>query len=189
VELYDAIKGRRSIRQFKAEPVPRELIEKILEMAMWAPSGMNQQNWYFVVVTGEKLNKLKEIAKEAFDNHIKYTLSKVFKGNEKVIEITRRFFYTLGDAPCVICVYRTHTPEGDLTDIQSVAAAIENLLLSAYAEGLGACWMTGPVHLRDKINELIGVKDKELQAVIPIGYPAHAPIAPKRKSDRIKWVE
>ncbi|HXZ36796.1 MAG TPA: nitroreductase family protein, partial [Thermodesulfobacteriota bacterium] len=54
MELAEAIKGRRSIRKFKAQPVPREKLEKILELAMWAPSGMNRQDWYFVVVQGPK---------------------------------------------------------------------------------------------------------------------------------------
>ncbi len=187
MELYDAIKGRRSIRKFKSDPVPKEVIEKILDIAMWAPSGMNQQNWYFVVVRGKQLNSLKEICKQAFDKHIKRTVSLVFKGNPKIVESTKHFFYTLGDAPVVICAYRTETPEGEFTDIQSIAAAIQNLLLASHAEGLGTCWMTGPVHLKDEINKLLNIEGKELQAVIPLGYPVFGPPAPKRRGEKIKW--
>lgn len=188
MELYKAIKERRSIRRFQPTPVPQELIKKILEFAMWAPSGMNQQNWYFVVVTGEKLQELKKICKQAFDRYTEKTLSLVFKDNPKVIEYTRRFFYTLGDAPVVICAYRIQTLEGDLTDIQSVAAAIQNLLLAAHTEGLGTCWMTGPTHLEDEINKLFGIKDKKLQALITIGYPLFTPRAPERKGGKVEWI-
>jgi len=50
MDLYQAIKGRRSIRKFKPDFVPKEVLDRIFEMAPWAPSGMNLQNWYFVVV-------------------------------------------------------------------------------------------------------------------------------------------
>ena len=49
MDLYEAIKGRRSIRRFKPDPVPKDVLDRIFEMATWAPSGMNLQNWYFVV--------------------------------------------------------------------------------------------------------------------------------------------
>ncbi len=51
MELYEAIKGRRSIRRFKPDPVPKEVLDRILEMAIWAPSGMNLQNWYFLILS------------------------------------------------------------------------------------------------------------------------------------------
>lgn len=58
MDLYEAIKGRRSIRGFKPDPVPKEVLERIFEMAIWALSGMNLQNWYFVVVTGDRKKAL-----------------------------------------------------------------------------------------------------------------------------------
>ncbi len=188
MDLYEAIKGRRSVRQFKEDVVPEELIERILQIAMWAPSGMNQQNWYFVVVKGEQLRRLRQLSKQAFDKHIKGVVSLVFHGNPAILEDTRRFFSTLGNAPVAISVYRAETPEGDLTDIQSVAAAIQNLLLAAYAEGLGACWMTGPLPLEEEINELLGVQGKRLQALIPLGYSVSFPPAPQRRGGKIKWL-
>ena len=61
MDLYEAIKGRRSVRKFKSDPPPKKTIEKILEMATWAPSGMNLQNWYFVVIAGDRKDALVEI--------------------------------------------------------------------------------------------------------------------------------
>ena len=54
MDLYEAIKGRRSVRRLKPDPVPKEVLERIFEMATRAPSGMNLQNWHFVVITGER---------------------------------------------------------------------------------------------------------------------------------------
>jgi len=188
VELRDTIVNRRSIRKFKDRQISKEKIEELLKLAMWAPSGMNRQNWYFVVVKGEKRKDLINVSQKAFDRFIAISLKKVFKDRKTVIKESERFFNTLGNAPAVICAYRTKTVEGELTDIQSVAAVIENLLLLLYEAGLGGCWMTGPVHLENAINELLGVKDMMLQALIPIGVPDISPISPKRKEGRLKWI-
>ena len=188
MELKEAIKNRRSIRRFKDTPIPKEKIEKLINLAMWAPSGMNRQNWHFIIVKGEIKNKLIDISKKAFNEFISRSLKEVFKDRETVIKESERFFYTLGNAQIVICVYRTSTVEGELTDIQSVAAAIENLLLLLCEEGLGGCWMTGPVHLENEINEILCVKSKKLQALIPLGVPDIIPPLPKRKEGRIEWI-
>jgi nitroreductase len=188
MELQDVIRERRSIRQFRDTRVPKEKIEELLDLAMWAPSGMNQQNWHFVVVTGPMRDKLIEISDRSFTSHIEKSLKQVFKGKDAIIQASEEFFRSFGNAPVVVCVYRTETVEGELTDIQSVAAAIENLLLLLHEEGLGGCWMTGPVHLEDEINELLGVAGMILQALVPIGIPKTTPPTPKRKEGRIAWI-
>lgn len=188
MELKEAIKNRRSIRKFKDTHIQKEKIEGLLNLAMWAPSGMNRQNWYFVVVEGEVKDKLIEVSKRAFIEFISESLKEVFKDRETVIKESEKFFYNLGNAPVVICVYRSRTIEGELTDIQSVAAAVENLLLLIHEEGLGGCWMTGPVHLENEINKILGVKSKKLQAIIPLGVPDIIPPTPKRKGGRIEWI-
>ena len=129
-----------------------------------------------------------EISRISFDKFIAKSLKTVFKDKEVVITESRRFFYSLGNAPVVICVYRASTVEGELTDIQTVAAAIENFLLLLHEEGLGGCWMTGPVHLEDEINCVLGVRGKKLQALIPVGVPDYEPSTPKRKEGRIEWI-
>jgi nitroreductase len=184
MELYEAIKGRRSIRRFKSDPVPREVLEKILRMALWAPSGMNLQNWYFLVVTGDRKERLVEIAGSSF-GHVEPVLKEVFAEKPKVIEFTRKFFGKLGGAPVIIFAYYSPTKERPETSIQTVAAAIQNLLLAVHAEGLGACWMTGPVHVEKQINGFLGITDKVLAAIIPVGYPDESPPAPKRKPGRV----
>ncbi|MEM0353262.1 MAG: nitroreductase family protein [Archaeoglobaceae archaeon] len=186
--LERIIKERRSHRFFLEKPVEREKLEKILELAMWAPSAMNRQQWFFVVVGKERMKSLRDAIAKSY-NSILPRLQKFFAETPKVISITEQFFKTLGNAPVVIFAY--YTPTGDdFADLQSVCAAIQNLLLSAHALGLGACWMTGPVHMEEEINKELGIRDKKLVAVIPIGYPAKKPPVPPRKDSekKILWM-
>lgn len=184
MDLYEAIKGRRSIRRFKPDSVPEDVLARILEMAIWAPSGMNLQNWHFVVITGDQKQALVEISSKGYD-YIEPVLREVFAEKPGVVEFTKKFFKRLGGAPVIVFAYYAPTRERPETSIQTVAAAIQNLLLAAHAEGLGACWMTGPVHVAPQINEFLGIIDKTLVAVIPVGYPDESPPAPKRKSNRV----
>jgi nitroreductase len=186
VDLYEAIKGRRSIRRFKPDQVPKEVLERILEMATWAPSGMNLQNWYFVVVTGKPKDALVEISAKGYD-HVEPVLKEIFASKPSVVEFTKKFFRRLGGAPVLVFAYYEPTKERPETSIQTVAAAIQNLLLAAYAEGLGTCWMTGPLHVADQLNEFLGIQDKTLVAVVPIGYPGESPPTPKRKPNRVVY--
>jgi nitroreductase len=186
VDLCEAIKGRRSIRRFKPDPVPKKVLERIFEMAIWAPSGMNLQNWYFVVITGDRKEALVEIASKGYD-YIEPVLKEVFAEKPGVTKSTKKFFRRLGGAPVLVFAYYAPTKERPETSVQSVAAAIQNLCLAAHAEGLGTCWMTGPVHVAQQINEFLGIDDETLVAVIPIGYPDESPRAPKRKANRIVY--
>jgi nitroreductase len=186
MELYEAITGRRSIRRFKSDPVPKEVLSKILDMAVWAPSGMNLQNWYFLVVTGERKDALVRLASKSYD-YIEPVLKEVFAEKPPVVEAAKNFFSKLGGAPVLVFAYYEPTRERPETSIQTVAAAIQNLLLGAHAEGLGACWMTGPLHVADQINRFLGIGDKTLVAVIPMGYPDESPPAPKRKPGRVAY--
>jgi len=188
MEIEEAIIGRRSVRKFLDKPVSKDKIQKILDLAVWAPSGMNTQNWYFVVLMGEKVDKVRHVAKKSFEQYIRASLNKMYPDRPEIVDYNSKFSANLGGAPVVVCVYRSPTVEGDLTDLQSVAAAIQNFMLVSYQEGLGACWMIGPVHLSDEIDKITGVIDRKLQAVIPLGYPDGSFPVPRRKEGRIEWI-
>jgi nitroreductase len=186
--LEKIIFERRSHRFYLDKPVEREKIEKLLELAMWAPSAMNRQQWFFVVVSGRKLKELQDTIEKSFD-YILSRLERFFADSPKVISITKQFFKSLGNAPVVIFAY--YTPTGDdYSDVQSVSAAIQNLLLSAHAMGLGTCWMTGPIHVEEEINRALEVEGKKLVAAITLGYPAKKPpVPPRRDNDKkIVWL-
>jgi len=188
MNFEELAKSRRSIRKFKPDAVPREIIEKILELATWAPSAMNQQNWKFIVITGDKVDALRKIASRAFTEHVRHDLEKVFGKYPQIIAATGKYFDTLGGSPVVICIYRKETVEGLIPDIQSVAAATQNLVLAAHYHGLGACWMTGILPLANEIDKVTGENELALQAIVTIGYPDMQSNAPPRKPGKIEWM-
>jgi nitroreductase len=85
VDLYEAIKGRRSVRKFKSTPVPKDLIEKIFEVSLWAPSGMNRQNWKFFVLAGERKEELVSISSTSFQ-YLEPQLQQLYAEKPKIIE-------------------------------------------------------------------------------------------------------
>lgn len=188
MDLLEAVRGRRSIRRFLKKPVPRELIEKLIKECTWAPSAMNTQPWYFYVLEGEARDKLVEVCSKAFYSILPRLRELGFP--ERHIEFIKWYFFTFGNAPVIIVVYTDRIKEEvyQIGAIESCAAAIQNLLLLAYAEGLGTCWMTGPLWIEDEINRFLGVEDKVLVALITVGYPEKIPRPPPRKEPFIKWV-
>lgn len=185
MDFYDVIRTRRSCRVFSTEPVEREKLERIVEAALWAPSGKNRQNYRLFVLKGKKKNALVDIADRSFP-FLEESLRKLY--DEKIVNFTRNFFKTLGGAPVLLVFYSVPTEEGRFVDTQSVSAAIENALLAACNEGLGACWMTNPVHLEDEVARVLGVEGMDLIAFVPVGYPGKEPPTPPRKEGRVTWI-
>ena len=188
MDLHEIIKSRRSIRQFKKKEVSKELIEKVLQAATWAPSGKNLQNWHFYVVTGEKMAACLELTQKAWLK-IKDVLQKRLKPS--LYQFTERFFFTLGNAPVAIFAYsKPHPDENDQTSLGSVYMAVQNLLLAAQAEGLGTCAMGSFLEIKDQVNKFLNVPDDlELVCGIVLGWPDHEPPAAKRQQERIVWVD
>ncbi len=201
MDLDSIIKGRRSIRKYQLEEIPQELLEEVIETALWAPSGTNRQNWELVVVRGKERDRLLEIVSKSQEYILPY-LKELFP--EKIIKISLQVFKDLGGAPVVILIYipkdvigyerdsgdqeRYHLEFNRYNHLLSAAALIQNILLAAYSKGLGTCWMTGPKYVEKEINELLNITDKELVSIVPIGYPDQSPPAPPRKEGVIKWV-
>lgn len=159
----EAIKERRSIRRFKSDPVPKEVLGRVLDVARWAPSAGNIQARDLIVVKDDE--KKKSIAHAA--------LNQMF----------------IAEAPIVIVVcanqersaYRYGDRGRYLYSIQDAAAATQNLLLAVHAEGLGACWV-GAFN-EEKVREILEIpKGVRPVTIVPIGYPAEKPTAPSRVS-------
>jgi nitroreductase len=147
MDLTQAIKERRSIRQFSDQPVEAEKIKALIEAANWAPSHCNTQAWKFIIVQEDKLKA-----------------KMVDAGGSVVIK----------NAPLGILVLHPNTSENiEYYDyIQSCSAAIQNILLTAYSLGLGSCWIC---HLprRSVIRKIFSIPKNYLPvAYILIGYPA-----------------
>jgi len=185
MELRDAIRQRRSVRRYTDQPVSREQLELLLEDACWAPSGENYQPWYFVALTKrEDLDRLNRSLAGAADV-MEPVLRERFPRHPSVVAETTRFIRTLGGAPvCILVFLRQRYPHRDVV-LASAAAAIENLLLSAHDQGLGACWI-GAVAIAggEQVVDQFGPAEGELVGMISLGHPAHEPKAPARKPGR-----
>lgn len=201
MDLTEIIKGRRSIRKYKADPVPRDLLENIVDTAFWAPTGMNQQTWDIVVAGGETRDKIAKAVSNARER-IKSGLLEFLP--EKIVQFSLMFFENFGDAPVLILIYipkvqinlntemdneqTYHVERSRMTSMTSAAALAQNITLLAHEKGLGTCWMTDPKRAENEINSILGIEDKELVACMPIGYPDQAPPAPPRK-EKVQWMD
>jgi nitroreductase len=155
MELSEAIKGRRSVRAFKQKDMPEEMVEKLIDAARHAPSAGNIQPWEFVIA--KKPDTKKQLAQAA---------------NQKFIK----------KAPVVIvvCANENRSSMGygsrgkTLYCIQDTAAATQNILLTAYSLGLGACWIGAFNEDKAKraLNAPEGIRP---MAIVPVGYPNETP--------------
>ena len=194
-EFYQLLKSRKSIRQFKPTPIPKDVIERVLEGATHAPSGKNLQNWRFYVLQGKMRDEYVKLSQKSWLG-LKDVLEKKLKPS--LYQFTERFFFTLGDAPVVVVCYSLNDPQERYhTSIGSVYMAVENMNLAALVEGLGSCTMGAPLEIREEVDQFLGVtelqehKDKrlELLCAVVLGYPDHEPPkAPRQTEGRIHWL-
>ena len=152
MDAIEALKTRRSVRAYTGEPVPRKIIEDIVDCGRLAATAINIQPWEFVVVTDPALRRrLAEIS-----DHGKF----------------------IADAPVCVVVLCQATKYY----LEDGSAATENILLAARAHGLGACWVAGDKKpFAAEICRLVGApQNLKLVSLIPLGYPAESPDKTKR---------
>lgn len=187
-ETLETIYDRHSIRQFQDQPVDDETIKQILDAANQAPSAHNQQSWQFIVLRGEKKQQLAKLVSSCAADFPKPSAA-----------ILRMAARSLANAPVVIGVKNTgslisHGSElfqiekersfdfFRTMEIQSSAAAVENLLLAATSLGLGSVWLGILYLIKDDVLEFLGEEKGEFMAVIPVGYPKKQSGGPKKIS-------
>jgi len=188
MDVYEAIRQRRSHRRYKPDMPPREVLERVIEAALWAPSGTNAQAWNITVMAGKVRDEFVELVSRAI--HHLLPILKKSQVPEKGQELVMKFFKNLGGAPVVIAVtiHKDPDPGINMAHIQSGAALLQNLLLAAHAEGLGTCWMTGAHALEKEILKFLGREDQQLLAITPVGYSAKEPPVPPRKDREVCWL-
>ncbi|MBI4442245.1 MAG: nitroreductase family protein [Acidobacteria bacterium] len=180
MDLFTAIKERRSCRNFSPDPVEDTSIEKILEAATWAPSPLNSQPWEFIVVTN------KEVQERIFSEGERCRKWAHEKSGWKWLDSYQLDF--LRSAPVIIAAIgdpkktgvEMFSEESPMGYQAACAAAIQNMHLAAHALGLGSLWFT----LFDKkaMREILGiVPEKTPLALVCIGKPASVSVAPPRK--------
>ena len=187
-ETLKTIYQRRSVRLFQDRPVDDGLLRTILDAANQAPSAHNQQSWKFVVIRGEKKAELASL--------VSHKAADFSKPSKSILRMAGR---SIASAPVVIAAMNTGTlidhgielfqidfeVSSDFfrtMEIQSSAAAVENLLLAATSLGLGSVWLGILFLIKREILEFLGESRGEFMAVIPVGYPAREGLCPKKRA-------
>jgi len=191
------MRQRHSVRTFTKDEVPEEVINTLLQAANQAPSAHNQQSWRFIVLTGGKKQELANLV-----------TAKSADFPRPASALLRMAARSIVGAPVVIGVVNS----GDLIshgtelfkvnremahdffrtmEIQSSAAAVENLLLAAASFGLGAVWLGILFLIKDDVRRFLDEPEGEFMAVIPVGYAATAGSGPQKQpvDMKVKYLE
>lgn len=194
--MIQAITDRRSIRKYKAVPVPRPVIEEIIKAGTLAPSSKNRQPWRFVIVTGDSKEDMlaameRGLGREKEDPLLPES-SKYLYGAEYTLKIMRQ-------APVVVFIINAlgadikvpQTAEERIFEIcnaQSIGAAIENMTLAATDMGLGSLWICDTFFAHKELCDWL-LAEGELFAAMAIGYADEAPAARPRvdMNNLIEW--
>jgi nitroreductase len=185
MELFEAIHSRRSQGKVRQDPVPREMLEKLLDAAVQAPNHYTVRPWRFVVLTGDARNKLGDVMSASQrDRHPDFP--------QEAFDKTRAMPLR---APVLIAVGVDKPSEVKVIEIENVgaaSAACQNILLAAHALGLGAKWRTGEWARDAKVKEFLGFSaDQHIIGFIYVGYPEFTSDPAPRPSfeDRTVWME
>jgi len=185
MNIFETIKSRQSVGKVKLDPVPREMVEKLLTAAVQAPNHYKVRPWRFVVLTGAGREKLGDVmAASLQEQHPEYPPEAFDKERGKPLR-----------SPLLIAVGVDKPAEAKVIEVENIcatAAAIQNLLLAAHAEGLGAKWRTGGPATDPKVKQFLGFEpDQHLIGFLYIGYP-ETDLEPKERpsfEDRTVWME
>lgn len=195
--LNAVLYGRRSIRRFSGARVPRSIIMEVVNAAIWAPSAHNRQPWRFAVI--EDGHTRRSLA-SAMADRLRSDLARDELPPDVIEADASRSYTRLTGAPVLVVLCLTMRdmdtyPDPIRTDhehtmaVQSTAMAGQNLLLSAHAHGLGACWMCAPLFVPDLVCDLLGLPAAwQPQALITLGYPAETRIKERAPlASRVIW--
>jgi len=161
METLGLIKDRRSIRRYKKERINDPQIMDIIEAGIWAPSGLNNQPWRFVVIK---------------DNDFKSKLS----------ALTRYSAIVSGSDFCIGVFYNGPAGYDRDKDMMGIGACIQNMLLYSHSIGIGSVWLGEILKNKDKVNEILGVEsENEFMALIAFGYPDETGKSSRKKIDEL----
>lgn len=189
IGLYEAMSTLRAVRRLRPDPIPDEVLERILQAAAWAPSGGNQQPWRVVVVTDPGLKQ--GLADLYAPEWARFAVGYEARGADlppdehaalmRTLEAGNHLAAHMQDAPAllVFCfdVRRMAITDADLDRVSviggaSIYPAVQNLMLACVAEGLGCTLTTLHCFREAEVKELLGIREPwGTAALVPIGYP------------------
>jgi nitroreductase len=185
MDIIEAIHGRHSVDKVKADPVPRDVIQKLLDAGNQAPNHYKVRPWHFFVLTGNGRNKLGDVMAASLQDRQPDLPP---QGLDKTRALPLR-------APLLIAVgvdKPSETKVLELENLSAAAAACENILLAAHGLGLGAKWRTGEWARDSKVKEFFGLsEDQHIAGFLYIGYPdvVNEPAPRPSAEDRTVWID
>ena len=154
VSLVDVVLSRRSIRRYEQKEIPKDVLDKILEAGRQAPSAANKQPWHFIVLTDSEIKK--ELSKGMFNRFIK-------------------------DAPITVVGCAHKDLIASKWSIVSTTIALQNMVVAAWAMGIGSCWVGD--FSEEKVKKLLNIPESwNIVALVSFGYPAEKPQPRKKKT-------
>ena len=190
MELEEALRSRQSVNRVKQDPVPKELIERVLESAVHAPNHKITEPWRFHVFTGKGRGELARaraqtarLQAEAEGEEDEMAAGRISRERKKAFR-----------APVVIAVISEAGRDGveTLENYAACAAAVQNMQLTAHSLGLGVIWRTGPVAYHEHMREFFGLGDGDrIVAYLYVGYPDMGERPRRRKpvNEKTTWHE
>ena len=194
--FYRLVADRRSIRRYEASTIPAETLDRVLAAARWAPSAHNRQPWRFAILTPFHW---KDRLARAMGDRLRRDRLADGDAVAAIDQDVARSYARITGAPVAIVVALDMADMDRYPDdrrraehtmaVQSAAMAVQNLLLAAHAEGLGACWMCAPLFCPDVVTEALGLsKGWEPQAIVTLGLPAGSgKPATRRPIEELSW--
>ncbi len=168
MSFYNLILSRRSIRQFKPEPVSREILEKLVNAARMAPSAANVQPLEYIVVDD------KELKKRLFPC-LKWAAYIAPEGSPRP-----------GHEPAAYIVVLANTSLKEKGYEYDVGAAVENMILAAWEQRVGSCWIISVE--REKVQEILKIPDQyKIDSVLTLGFPDEKPVVEEMKNSVKYW--
>ena len=181
MDALEAILTRRSISRFRQDPVPKEMIEQLLEAAVRAPNHYITEPWRFVVHTGEARQALGEV----FADVKRAKLADPDSAEAKSDLDKERARAMRSPVLIAVGIKKSDNPKAmQIEDIEAGAAAVENILIAANALGLGASWKTGDAAYDDRLKKHLGLApDDHVAGLIHVGFPDSAGGSPSNRAN------
>ncbi len=185
-DLHAFLRSRRSVRRFLPEPVSDDVLQRVLETAIYAPSAHNLQPWRFAVI---RTDDAKARLAQALAAQMRSDMEAQGASAETIEARAQRSQARLQEAPLVVMLNLDETVRRDAEDpherhmmVQSVAIVGLQILLAAHAEGLGGVWVCWPLYAQEAAQQALNLPPSwKPQGMLFLGYPAEAPAPPPRK--------
>lgn len=210
MQFDELVRTRRSIRRYKPDDVPDELLLKAIDLATWAPNGGNRQPWQFwVVKSREVIGRMADAVDARSRLMASWPEADAFRADaDRWVQVGAFFRHAPACIAVMVGGYESIADKllaarigsGDpgardmhewrrfgASRIQTIGGAVQTMLLALHQQGLGACWMAGPQQAKGDIEQILGVPAGwEFVALVPVGWPAEEKVgAPRKPLDEV----